>query len=734
MYGEPNSGTWHRRAVEFVQNKFGASNRKVLLLPMAFFIDGLKIDKYSKLKCEAVIGNWLIFNRKCRNKVESWFPLGFIEDQGYFIPGYTKKEKSEGQKIQDYHDMLKEIFRELRELQETGISCDLVLNGVEHDNVLLYPDIQYIIGDCEGNDKLCGRFASHSTDTPWLCRDCNVPSQQGHDHMFQCTFTTKADFVDKSREELKSMSHHLIRNTFHDITNGGCPRNIHGNSPVEFLHQVLLGNCDDVGKCLNFTDAAMKVLDKAICAIYPWANSQSYRMMPNLHPFRTGMTSVSSLKATERYAKVFAIYLCLLNPSCIDGLLQCQQRGQRSGVKNSLNYLRGYLTAIEETVLFHDWLKREKFCGTVINSGPDEGGDVQEPKALARIRDFYKTFKDHVIVEGNQFDKPKSHQLLHIPDIIKRHGACSNYDGSRGEFLGKVLIKDNAKRTVQKQETLSYDVALRYAEAKVITDCKKLQMMNRKPPARERQITGKTNKSFELSITPDDATIVVGDIEQIHISIQWLSTPPVCSFDRDFLLGVIRRLYYHPPSAGGCVSVHDTIPGLTDYTCEHIQTTGENGEIVHPVFRANPFFRSHGPWYDWAMFHWEGYDEPIPAQIKIILDLRNVNILTEEVEEGVDGGFAQRNQVSLNPILTNDVFFVVFAGDGTRTEFPDNHFDSSICQRFRLEEHWSLAPATAMSSEAFVIPDIDINNPDSQPTTACLIKSRNEWPDIFLPQ
>ena len=80
----------------------GASNRKVLLLPMAFFIDGLKIDKYSKLKCEAVIGNWLIFNRKCRNKVELWCPLGFVEDQGYFTPGYTKKEKTKKVRARKY--------------------------------------------------------------------------------------------------------------------------------------------------------------------------------------------------------------------------------------------------------------------------------------------------------------------------------------------------------------------------------------------------------------------------------------------------------------------------------------------------------------------------------------------------------------------------------------------------------------------------------------------------------
>ena len=115
MYGKPNTRVWHRNAIEFVKRKF-CGHDKVVLLPLAFFIDGLKIDKYSKLKCEAVIGNWLIFNRKCRNKVHSWFLLGFIEDQGCFKNPYSAKEKRDAVKIQDYHDMLNEIFMELKEI------------------------------------------------------------------------------------------------------------------------------------------------------------------------------------------------------------------------------------------------------------------------------------------------------------------------------------------------------------------------------------------------------------------------------------------------------------------------------------------------------------------------------------------------------------------------------------------------------------------------------------------
>ena len=139
------------------------------------------------------------------------------------------------------------------------------------------------------------------------------------------------------------------------------------------------------------------------------------------------------------------------------------------------------------------------------------------------------------------------------------------------------------------------------------------------------------------------------------------------------------------------------------------------------ILRANPYFRNHGPWFDWALFHWEGYKEPIPAQIKIILDLRNVTIETQE-GNGDDDINVMANWVSINPILTNDVFFVVYAGDGTNPELPDNHFGSCLCQRIKLEQHWTLAPASDMCSDAYVIPDIDINNPDVPPHTAVWVK------------
>ena len=97
-------------------------------------------------------------------------------DQKHFKDsnGYVREEK-----MQDYHDMVSHIFKELREIQEAGgILMDLDFDdGNVRKDVIVYPDIQYIMCNCKGANVLCGQKRTHRLDTPWLCRDYNVPSR-----------------------------------------------------------------------------------------------------------------------------------------------------------------------------------------------------------------------------------------------------------------------------------------------------------------------------------------------------------------------------------------------------------------------------------------------------------------------------------------------------------------------------------------------------------------------------
>ena len=77
-YSDVNSGTWFKSA-----QIRECSKPNHILMPFCHFIDGLNVDKYSKLTVEAVMNCCLWFNRKARNRSSTWWVQGFIEDQTY---------------------------------------------------------------------------------------------------------------------------------------------------------------------------------------------------------------------------------------------------------------------------------------------------------------------------------------------------------------------------------------------------------------------------------------------------------------------------------------------------------------------------------------------------------------------------------------------------------------------------------------------------------------------------
>ena len=92
---------------------------------------------------------------------------------------------------------------------------------------------------------------------------------------------------------------------------------------------------------------------------------------------------------------------------------------------------------MEDTLIFHLWLKKEKFLKTDFEV---RRGDV-DSKALKRIKQYLEAFKEIIIREGNNLQTPKFHQMLHITDYIERHGYPMNYDGSRGKILERLRSK-----------------------------------------------------------------------------------------------------------------------------------------------------------------------------------------------------------------------------------------------------------------------------------------------------
>ena len=108
--------------------------------------------------------------------------------------------------MQDYHDMINYVFKELKEIYRGG-GIEVNIDLQDSNEIKFLSVIQFIIGDCKENCLLCGWKGTHSLDTPWLCRDCDIPSQKSDDCKHPCKFTTTNDIEGKSVKDLGDMSH-----------------------------------------------------------------------------------------------------------------------------------------------------------------------------------------------------------------------------------------------------------------------------------------------------------------------------------------------------------------------------------------------------------------------------------------------------------------------------------------------------------------------------------------------
>ena len=180
VYGEVNTGKWWCDTQNDICAGMINGKRKVLW-PLILFIDGVCHGEFTKLSQEPVLVTFSAFKREIRNRPEAWRPLAFLDYKGNMAGDVGGK-----QSLQEYSDVLKEVFKDLAILQKNGFEWNFEFEHPNDSNVILMIPIQFIIGDCEGHDKLVGRYKSHG-NTKCLVRDCFVLTEDGDDPLHVCT-------------------------------------------------------------------------------------------------------------------------------------------------------------------------------------------------------------------------------------------------------------------------------------------------------------------------------------------------------------------------------------------------------------------------------------------------------------------------------------------------------------------------------------------------------------------
>jgi len=739
-YGEVNSGNWWKQAVTHE-----CTGPKDVLWPLIMFIDGMKVDNHAgKLRLEPITFTFSRFKRWVRNQDNAWRTWAYMEDvkQPLYGPDNEPVAVTPKQRLQEYHDVLAFLMQDLKRIQENGIKWTLDFgDDGQHDVVLKVP-LQFIIGDCEGHDKLIGRFKGHTMTMKGLCRDCDIPTSHSDDESWFCRFFTEDEMNNLSEEELKTYSFHKINNGFNGVSCGGCYLGLRGALNPEILHLFKAGHCEWIfdGFVFSLSSNSSEVT-KTICRyIVNMDRGQSDRSFPNIGTFRDGIIKRqgTNLEGHEKHARLYMIYLML----CCSDFVRFLDNNVKRGTEYDKGFYSDFILLLEICLGFYEWtMKREHSPETII--GGD--GTVETSPAQVSIRYYMFLLKNVCPREDfkKSFKMTKFHQTLHLVPLILRHGSLRNTDSSRPESMAKGNVKDPASHTQRVVSRLSYQTAKRYMESLTFREFKRLRTEmgyeHGGPPYISRDTEEYTILHNNATLNcNDDADVFFGgtrfsiclDIDQpegqYEVSIEWKGkgTNPSHDFDDKIIQALGKRLF---GATDGGVVIDTEVPGFTSLKIDDV------------TYNAHPFFKNDHAWYDWVYLQWDGYPDLIPARIEMFFDLTDVNISNVDISQRHNISEHEDSNESQNVnfrhvYLERTMYAVVWSAKSLTLpadKDTDYHLPLNLSYRVQLENFRRIVPVNAFVKPCFGMLNM-CGLPETFDHTAIIMKERTEWAEFFL--
>ena len=775
VLGDLNTGWWYRETCQMFNLRPG----KDLLLPLVLFIDGSRIDTNGKLNVEPITFTLGIFKRDVRNLPEAWRTIGFIEKLEHTIsepflrcPSNTKR------KLQDKHTIMKFILKELVELQgpQAGFEWKLAVGGKTHD-VVFKLAVQVIIGDCKGNDELCGTYGSHSSKTAGFCRDCKVNFDNSDDPYHICDWISTRDFIQKTENQMNEMGFHKIDNAFSDLNFGAGERGVYGATPSEPLHAFKLGVCKylfDGFLTFHLPPKTRKLMNKKLSPLARGDQRQSFKAVPRLNVVRNGISGCGTLTADEQYARIFAVYISLHDAVIFKSLSQdnrFRRESNSEGVKLPKNIgpmgvenAKEWFSLIEKTVMYHAWLYSDEhdlnslLTGSdhddSISSHDDSNGfphtldrcrnrsdrsfDVGDSPSLIAIRKYLNDFNRILNRrEGNQNKLVKLHQQLHNVRQILKDGAITNVDGGRCESIAIYNSKHQGNLSQKRAPKLNWQIANNLCDDVCVQDARILENVLCKDNAQNSNSSQKrTNQGSSFRIYVDEHETVLETDGPVNVMLQWMGEKTNKPINKDLCEAIVRRLYFNM-GVGGCLKLSSEVKGFTEVN------------IDGHTYRAHPKYRGETPWYDWALVQWDHETDPYPAQICMFLDLEECRLMNEEERDAFRNTVLGRRLAENNDVnipnrttynyITRTKWMVVrsslaHAEQGIRL-LDEYRVTSKLWKRYYMEDVYRILPIEAIEGPAYCVPmnsTVNSQNEVSKGSQIISITDKSKWKDMFL--
>ena len=313
-----HTGNWFKRTHKMMIR----DHHKEMICPIILYIDGVSIDSGGRKSLEPIAYTLGIFKRHIRNTISAWRLLGYIPNVekttslDYYSFG---NKKGNMLKKHHYHDMIRVILSSLKGIQKHGGILVNLPFGQSRKMIPMkvsFPVI-YIIGDCIGNDEICGRiqnYISTKTQDTGISRDCNCTFKNSNKPKFKCNMISRTLIKQLDVKVMNRLGFHdLQTNAFDDLNLGHSLYGVNVHTPPEALHQWFLGVMSMIIEYFldGITTNCRRVLEAIVRQNAITYSRQSDRNMPSIHVFKIGLEKIK-LTGNERGSQLFMIWLSLL--------------------------------------------------------------------------------------------------------------------------------------------------------------------------------------------------------------------------------------------------------------------------------------------------------------------------------------------------------------------------------------------------------------------------------------